>query len=530
MPSAANIKMDKQITSETASVDSASNQQNTPIRQAIVIIEHKIRNLEKRKAKLESYRELQNSGKDLNQDQRVAVAKYDEVVQTLEFARDLCKQFQGIAALADKDAKKIARKEAAARSQQELAKVREVLLVQDALAQFGQDSVRDDFLLGRNGAVTLTESDLKLLDEIYPEVSPKHEPGTSGNFTAQVQSAAEHLLAVVDGKPKEAFGSTYSHIKEVIGKIHESGYFDQACVESNVVTEFTEEIYEPAVVDAEPQVEVLSEIPTEAPVPVCYVEPTVPVEEVPVVPVVQQPPPPPQVIEQQFYQQPPPPPAQPQPRPISEVLGTGTFYFLQDSELDSPEQVPQNTVIPNAAIPSQTFTNQNFVSMAPDAVVPRQTPVPGGFAPANPPPPIPMPPSHLTGLEYGPMAAYPAYQQPEEMVQSLPPQSPVAVQPQIHPATDPAIIRNGNDEMVKLAEEQTSGSPKNGPRPPRNNQRRSGPPPNGGYHQQQPYYQHNNGYASNNRQRPGRGGTGPRPGGGARASSTQKPTKSAPAH
>lgn len=63
--------------------------------------------------------------------------------------------------MADKDAKKIARKEAAARSQQELAKVREVLLVQDALAQFGQDSVRDDFLLGRNGAVTLTESDLK---------------------------------------------------------------------------------------------------------------------------------------------------------------------------------------------------------------------------------------------------------------------------------------------------------------------------------------------------------------------------------
>lgn len=49
MPSAANIKVDKQITSETASVESASNQQNTPIKQAIVIIEHKIRNLEKRK-------------------------------------------------------------------------------------------------------------------------------------------------------------------------------------------------------------------------------------------------------------------------------------------------------------------------------------------------------------------------------------------------------------------------------------------------------------------------------------------------
>lgn len=47
MPSAASVKVDKQITSESALVD--STQQNTPIRQALVIIEHKIRNLEKRK-------------------------------------------------------------------------------------------------------------------------------------------------------------------------------------------------------------------------------------------------------------------------------------------------------------------------------------------------------------------------------------------------------------------------------------------------------------------------------------------------
>lgn len=79
----------------------------------------------------------------------------------MEFARDLCKQFNGIAAVADKDAKKLARKEAAARSQQELAKVRELLLVQDALQQLGNETVREDFLLGRNGAVSLTEEDLK---------------------------------------------------------------------------------------------------------------------------------------------------------------------------------------------------------------------------------------------------------------------------------------------------------------------------------------------------------------------------------
>lgn len=70
----------------------------------------------------------------------------------------------------------------------------------------------------------------RLLDELYPAITPKHEAGDPNAFTNQVQAAAEHLLAVVDGKPKDVFGGTYSQIKEVIGKIHESGYFDQNIV------------------------------------------------------------------------------------------------------------------------------------------------------------------------------------------------------------------------------------------------------------------------------------------------------------
>lgn len=64
--------------------------------------------------------------------------------------------------------------------------------------------------------------------------------------------------------------------------------------------------------------------------------------------------------EPMFYQQPHQPP-----RPISEVIGTGSFFFLQESEIDTPEQIP-----------SQTFTNQSFVTA--------------------PPPPIPMPPHFQT--------------------------------------------------------------------------------------------------------------------------------------
>lgn len=68
------------------------------------------------------------------------------------------------------------------------------------------------------------------MDDFYPVVTPKHEPGDPTAFTNQVQAAAEHLLAVVDGKPKEILGATYNQVKEVIGKIHESGYLDQATV------------------------------------------------------------------------------------------------------------------------------------------------------------------------------------------------------------------------------------------------------------------------------------------------------------
>lgn len=49
MPSAANVKVDKQISSAENALADTGNSAMNPLRQAIIIIEHKIRNLEKRK-------------------------------------------------------------------------------------------------------------------------------------------------------------------------------------------------------------------------------------------------------------------------------------------------------------------------------------------------------------------------------------------------------------------------------------------------------------------------------------------------
>lgn len=57
--------------------------------------------------KLEGYL---NSGKELSVEQRAAVAKYDAVMATLEFARDLVKQMQQFTKDAEKEQKKHLRK------------------------------------------------------------------------------------------------------------------------------------------------------------------------------------------------------------------------------------------------------------------------------------------------------------------------------------------------------------------------------------------------------------------------------------
>ena len=136
--------------------------------------------------------------------------------------------------------------------------------------------------------------------------------------------------------------------------------------------------------------------------------------------------PPPQVQQQPTAQQ------QTQAPRINDVIGTPNFFFLQDSELDSPDvnaQAPIVTHIPptvNAPIPTQTFTNQNFntAPVVPQAVMYQHQPPPSdmshipGFANPNPPPPIPMPPSHQQpNMQYSPQHPTGYQQQPQGLSQ-----------------------------------------------------------------------------------------------------------------
>lgn len=399
MPSAS-AKLEKQASTEA--VD--------PLRQAITVIEHKIRNLEKRKGKLESYKEEQKNGKDLNSDQFSAVAKYDEVIQTLEFARELCKQFNGIAADTAKALKKQQRKEQLERSQQEINRIKEILIIQEVLLNVGQDSVREDFLAARNGATQLSEEDIKSLDDLYVLLSPKHIPEENmPSYQEQLTHSAEHLISIVEGRSKEVVGTTYAGLKELITKIHTCGYFDQNPEEEEEVVlneEVTEEAViqqdeapvesygDPCVVSQEAMEanmaaaapEILPSQPTMAPAPVIppeasFFTPSVPTSNV----APANPPFPPHPSSSASLQQPPPLQSA-QAHTLPDTFDSG-FDFIQESQLEVEAPVPPHVDLAGMLV-QQPGGGHPTVPAAHFRPARPGVPQPTTVAPTAPPPPV----------------------------------------------------------------------------------------------------------------------------------------------
>ncbi|XP_071491283.1 uncharacterized protein [Diadema antillarum] len=199
------------------------------------VVEKKIRNLEKRKTKLDGYRATVSSGKALNKDQEEAVSHFEEVSASLEFAKELSKQFTSILNEATRAQKKEAKREKQQRHEQDLGRITEVLLLQDVLSHMGQDHVRADFLAGTNGAVRLEEDDLTHLDEFYKMVSPSREAEEDGeqeaengdvSFDKKLELATNHLNSYVREEEKEVCSTTYKDLFHVVQRIHKCGYLD----------------------------------------------------------------------------------------------------------------------------------------------------------------------------------------------------------------------------------------------------------------------------------------------------------------
>merc|ERR1740122_415312 len=207
-------------TSNMSSTEAIGSPNDSALSLACQTLEKKVRNLEKRKGKLDGYREDDRKGKELLEDQKSAVAKYDEVMQNLEFARDLQNQFRNFVTEEDRQVKKKAKKEGAERAKAETARLATILTFQKILAGLVSNSkAKDDLKKGENGAKKLSKDQLDDFDELLKITNINLDDTEKVNLTL-----ADHLISLAEAKPRKVGKSTYKSMNELLNAIKESGY------------------------------------------------------------------------------------------------------------------------------------------------------------------------------------------------------------------------------------------------------------------------------------------------------------------
>ncbi|XP_069713473.1 caprin-1 isoform X7 [Phaenicophaeus curvirostris] len=231
-----------------ASGGSITSVQTEAMKQILGVIDKKLRNLEKKKSKLDDYQERMNKGERLNQDQLDAVSKYQEVTNNLEFAKELQRSFMALSQDIQKTIKKTARREQLMREEAEQKRLKTVLELQFILDKLGDDEVRNDLKQGTNGVPVLSEEELTMLDEFYKLVYPERDMNM--RLTEQYEQASVHLWDLLEGKEKPVCGTTYKALKEIVERILQTSYFDSTHNHQNGLCEEEEAAPAPAVEDA----------------------------------------------------------------------------------------------------------------------------------------------------------------------------------------------------------------------------------------------------------------------------------------
>merc|ERR1711953_460519 len=137
-------------TSNMSSTEVIGSPNDSALSLALQTLEKKVRNLEKRKGKLDGYREDDRKGKELNADQKAAIAKYDEVMQNLEFARELQQQFKTMIVDEERSSKKKLKKEAVERAKVESGRLASILTFQKIIMALAKPKVLEQFKSGEN--------------------------------------------------------------------------------------------------------------------------------------------------------------------------------------------------------------------------------------------------------------------------------------------------------------------------------------------------------------------------------------------
>ncbi|KAM9766199.1 caprin-1a isoform 1-T1 [Menidia menidia] len=235
---------------QTPIPDLGNGSNSEAMKQILGVIDKKVRNMEKKKSKLDDYQAKKNKGERLNQDQLEALTKYQEINNNLDFARELQKNFIAMGQEVQKAVKKSARREQLQREEMEQRRLKTVLELQYLLDQLGDEGVRQDLKRpDASGSCLLTDADLTSLDELYKLVGP--DRNYEVRLTDQYEEASLHLWDLLEGREKAVAGTTYKSLKDTLDKVLMSGYFDKAQSHQNGACEEEETREEqPAVAEA----------------------------------------------------------------------------------------------------------------------------------------------------------------------------------------------------------------------------------------------------------------------------------------
>ncbi|XP_037315523.2 caprin-2 isoform X2 [Pungitius pungitius] len=196
---------------------------DTYIEDGLLCLKHKIRNLEKKKLKLEDYRKRLDFGEELNHDQTEAVKKYEEVVHNLVFARELHMSLNALTQNLLVAQKKAVRKEQVLKEQTERRHLSTVLQIQHLLHCMQQEHVRRDLLSGSNQAPHIAAQQLRSLSLLAALLGVKRNNGLS--LEEQMEQAATAYLDLLEGKDKPVAGSTFKLFKEELTRLSNCKYF-----------------------------------------------------------------------------------------------------------------------------------------------------------------------------------------------------------------------------------------------------------------------------------------------------------------
>ncbi|CAF2970207.1 unnamed protein product [Rotaria sp. Silwood2] len=186
----------------TQSATSMDPNNADPLTQAMLVLEKKQRNLGKRKEKLESYQKEAKDGKELNKDQKDALAKYPEVLGQIECVKELSEQFKKIQTESSRNQKRLSKQAAEEKR----------LLVSERLREYAKIRYLFD-----HRPSSLKPEESSLLDELSSSIIP------SDNSLNSITRSVDTVLSIYQAGPsstiKPLTGKNPQEVREILEEL-----------------------------------------------------------------------------------------------------------------------------------------------------------------------------------------------------------------------------------------------------------------------------------------------------------------------